>query len=177
VTDTPDDTRTEPAFSLGEADMLSAFLDYHRRTLLMKVEGLGQAQLAQRIPTSTLTLAGLLKHMALVEDSWFTERFAGQAMPAPFADVDWDADPDWEFHTAVDDSPGWLVQRYSEACERSRAVVAGASSLDELAVAGRSRSGEVFTLRWILHHMIEETARHNGHADLLREAIDGATGE
>ena len=63
--------------------------------------------------------------MALVEDSWFTERFAGQPMPAPFDDVDWDADRDWEFHTAVDDTPEWLLQRYDEACDRSRAVVAG----------------------------------------------------
>ena len=115
--------------------------------------------------------------MALVEDSWFTERFAGQPMPAPFDDVDWDADRDWEFHTAAGDTPAWLLQRYAEACDRSRAVVTAATSLDQLAVAGKRQSGEVFTLRWILCHMIEETARHNGHADLLREAIDGATGE
>ena len=116
--------------------------------------------------------------MALVEDSWFTERFAGQPMPAPFDDVDWDADRDWEFHTAVDDTPAWLLQRYAEACERSRAVVAAA---DVARPARRRRAEPVaarsFTLRWILCHMIEETARHNGHADLLREAIDGATGE
>jgi len=177
VTDVPHDPRTEPAFGLGETEMLSAFLDYHRTTLAMKASGLSQAQLAQRIPTSTLTLAALLKHMALVEDSWFTERFAGEPMPAPFDDVDWDADRDWEMTTAVDDTPEWLIQRYDEACERSRAVVAAAASLDQLAIAGRSGSGEIFTLRWILFHMIEETARHNGHADLLREAIDGMTGE
>jgi uncharacterized damage-inducible protein DinB len=177
VTDAPDDARTEPAFGLGEAEMLSAFLDYHRTTLTMKVAGLTQDQMAQPIETSSLTLGGLVKHMALVEDSWFTERFAGRPMPAPFADIDWDSDPDWEFRTAAGDTPEWLVQRYDEACDRSRAVVASAGSLDELAVAGRSKSGEVFTLRWILLHMIEESARHNGHADLLREAIDGLTGE
>jgi hypothetical protein len=98
-------------------------------------------------------------------------------MPEPFADIDWDADPNWEFRTAVDDTPEWLVQRYEQACDRSRAVAAAAASLDALAAAGRSQTGEVFTLRWILLHMIEETARHNGHADLLREAVDGATGE
>jgi uncharacterized damage-inducible protein DinB len=178
VTDPADDPRTDPHPASGERDMLAAFLDYHRATLKMKVAGLTQAQLAQTTAASSLTLAGLVKHLALVEDSWFTERFAGQPMPAPFDDVDWDADPDWELRTAADDDPAWLVQRYDEACERSRAVLAAASTLDQEAVAGRRRSDDApFTLRWILCHMIEETARHNGHADLLREAVDGATGE
>ena len=174
---TPVDPRTEPAFDLGEAEMLSGFLDYHRATVLMKVDGLSQAQLSRTIASSSLTLAGLLKHLALVEDTWFTERFAGRPMPPPFDGIDRDADPDWELRTAAEDTPEWLVGRYEEACVRSRAVVAAADSLDQRAIAGRSRSGEVFTLRWILCHMIEETARHNGHADLLREAIDGVTGE
>jgi uncharacterized damage-inducible protein DinB len=178
VTDAVDDPRTEPHPALPEREMLEGFLDYHRDTLKMKVAGLSQAQLAQTTAASALTLAGLLKHMALVEDSWFTERFAGQPMPAPFAEVDWDADRDWELRTAVDDDPAWLVQRYDEACERSRSVAAATPSLDEEAVAGRRGDDDApFTLRWILCHMIEETARHNGHADLLREAIDGATGE
>jgi uncharacterized damage-inducible protein DinB len=178
VTDARADHRLEPHPAAGETEMLTGFLDYHRATLLMKVEGLTQAQLAQTTARSELTLAGLVKHMALVEDSWFTERFAGRPMPAPFDDVDWDADRDWELHTAVDDDPAWLVQRYEEACARSREVVAAAPSLDEVALAGRRRSDDApFTLRWILCHMIEETARHNGHADLLRESIDGVTGE
>lgn len=169
--------RVEPAFGDDERTMLAGFLDYHRLTLVWKASGLTQAQLAQPLPSSSLTIGGLVKHMALVEDSWFTERFAGQPMPAPFADVDWDADPDWEHHSAADDTPEWLLQRYAEACDRSRSVVAAAASLDELAVAGQNQAGEPFTLRWILFHMIEETARHNGHVDLLREAIDGLTGE
>ena len=178
MTDTPADPRTEPHPALDEREMLEGFLDYHRATLKLKAAGLTQAQLGQTTAASTLTLAGLLKHMALVEDSWFTERFAGQPMPAPFADVDWEADRDWELHSAVHDEPAWLLQRYDEACERSRAVVADAASLDQEAVAGRRSSDEApFTLRWILCHMIEETARHNGQADLLREAVDGATGE
>ena len=82
-----------------------------------------------------------------------------------------------EFRTAVDDSPEWLLQRYQEACDRSRAVTAAAGSLDQRSVVSRRDSDELFTLRWILCHMIEETARHNGHADLLREHADGATGE
>jgi uncharacterized damage-inducible protein DinB len=178
VTDAPADTRTEPHPASSEREMLEGFLDYHRATLKMKVAGLTQAQLALTTAASTLTLAGLVKHMALVEDSWFTERFAGEPMPAPFDDVDWDADRDWEMHSAVHDDPDWLVRRYDEACERSRHIVAVAASLDEEAVAGRrSLDDAPFTLRWILCHMVEETARHNGHADLLREAIDGATGE
>ena len=171
------DLRTEPHPASSEREMLEGFLDYHRATLKLKVAGLSQARLGQTTAASSLTLAGLLKHMALVEDSWFTERFAGQPMPAPFGDVDWDTDRDWEFHTAVADDPVWLVQRYDEACERSRAAAAGAS-LDQEAVAGRrGQDGAPFTLRWILVHMIEETARHNGHADVLRESIDGLTGE
>lgn len=171
------DPRTEPHPAASEREMLEGFLDYHRATLKMKVAGLTQAQMAQTTAASSLTLAALVKHMALVEDSWFTERFAGQPMPAPFDDVDWDADRDWEMTTAVDDDPAWLVQRYDEACERSRAVSA-AASLDQEAAAGRRGQDDApFTLRWILFHMIEETARHNGHADLLRESIDGRTGE
>jgi uncharacterized damage-inducible protein DinB len=170
--------RVDPHPALDERAMLEAFLDYHRATLRMRAAGLSQAQLASTTAASSLTLAGLVKHMALVEDSWFTERFAGLPMPEPFTDVDWDADPDWEFHTAVDDSPAWLLQRYDEACARSRAVVARSASLDQEAAVGRRREDDApFTLRWILCHMIEETARHNGHADLLREAVDGVTGE
>ena len=169
--------RIEAALDDDERTMLDAFLDYHRDTLLWKVSGLTQAQLGQGHPPSTLTLAGLLKHLALVEDSWFTERFAGRPMPAPFTDIDWDTDPDWEHRTALDDDPAWLVQRYQEACERSRAVVAAADSLDQRSVGLSRQEGVPYSLRWILLHMIEETARHNGQADLLREAIDGLVGE
>ncbi|MFL6203915.1 MAG: DinB family protein [Acidimicrobiales bacterium] len=178
MTDPSHDPRSEPHPALPEREMLETFLDYHRDTLKLKVAGLTQSELSRTTAASSLTLAGLLKHLALVEDSWFTERFAGQPMPPPFDVVDWDADPDWEHRTAVDDDPAWLVQRYDEACARSRAVAAAAASLDQEAAAGRRREDDApFTLRWILCHMIEETARHNGHADLLREAIDGTTGE
>ena len=158
--------------------MLTGYLDYHRATLLWKVSDLTQEQMATAaLPTSSLTLAGIVKHLALVEDAWFTERFAGQPIPAPFTDVDWDADPDWEFRTAAFDSTEWLVRRYQEACERSRAVGDAAASLDAESKQPRSQRGKPFTLRWVLMHLVEETARHNGHADLLREAIDGASGE
>jgi uncharacterized damage-inducible protein DinB len=169
--------RTEAALDADERTMLNAFLDYHRATLEWKVEGLRDED-AHRVavPTSALTLGGLVKHLALVEDSWFTDRFAGLGEPEPWASAPFDEDRDWELHSAADDTLDELLALYRAACERSRAVIASAASLDDLS-ASTSREGEHFTLRWILFHMIEETARHNGHADLLREAIDGETGE
>jgi uncharacterized damage-inducible protein DinB len=170
--------RVDPELGADERTMLSAYLDYHRATLVWKASGLTQAQLATTIASSSLTIAGLVKHMALVEDSWFTERFAGLPEPQPWDGVDWDADPDWEFRTALEDTPEALLAQYAESCARSRAVVAAADSLDQRSVAeSRHEPGQHFTLRWILLHMIEETARHNGHVDLIREAIDGVTGE
>jgi len=169
--------RWEPELDADERTMLTGFLDYHRATLRWKVSGLTQAELARTIAASTLTLAGLLKHLALVEDNWFTEVFAGTDLGEPWASVDWDADRDWDLHSAVHDSPKDLLALYDAACTRSHAVVATAESLDQRAARVHRRTGQVFTLRWILLHMIEETARHNGHADLLREAIDGETGE
>jgi uncharacterized damage-inducible protein DinB len=169
--------RTEPAFGADERTMLAGYLDYHRATLAWKASGLTQAQLAQRIPSSSLTIGGLVKHLALVEDSWFTERFAGLGEPAPWAGVDWDADPDWEHHSAADDTPEQLLALYADACERSRSVYAEATSLDQPSVVPDRRTGEPFTLRWMVLHLIEETARHNGHVDLLREFVDGLTGE
>jgi hypothetical protein len=168
--------RRDPESLTDELSLLSEFLDYHRATLVMKVSGLTQDQLAVRLGPSTLTLAGLVKHLALDEDSWFSDRLLGRDLPEPWASADFDDDPDWEFHSAVDDSPSELLDLYAAACERSRAAVAEVG--DVLTVMARpTRRGERFNLRWILLHMIEETARHNGHADLLRESIDGQTGE
>jgi uncharacterized damage-inducible protein DinB len=164
----------EPAFDADERTMLTGFLDYHRATLLWKASGLTQEQMATSLPSSELTIAGLVKHLALVEDSWFTERFAGQG-EGIWAGIDWDADRDWEMHSAVHDEPEQLLSLYRAACERSRQATASAE-LDQRSVVP-DRTGEHFTLRWILLHLIEETARHNGHVDLLREAIDGVSGE
>jgi uncharacterized damage-inducible protein DinB len=168
--------RAEPPDSGLELRALTGFLDWQRETLLLKTEGLDREQLARTLPPSSLTLAGLVNHLALVEDSWFPHRFAGLPEDPLWADHDWDADPDYEFRTAVDLEPQELQQRYRDACARSREVVARAESLDQLSV-GTSREGSHWDLRWILLHMLEETARHAGHADLLREAIDGTVGE
>ena len=168
--------RTDPDTTGDELTLLSQFLDYHRATLVQKVSGLDRQQLGTRLGPSTLTLAGLVKHMTLNEDSWFGKVLLGREEGEPWASVDWDADPDWEFNTAVDDAPEDLVRLYADACARSRAAIAEVGDLDRVA-AKPSRRGDPFTLRWIMLHMIEETARHNGHADLLRENIDGVTGE
>ena len=121
-------------------------------------------------------LGGLLKHMAIVEDGWFTECLLGDDLPEPWASVDWDADRDWEWHSAADDSPEELGTLFGAACERSRAAAARHDSLDARSVRPGS-NGEPFSLRWIFVHMIEEYARHVGHADLLRESIDGQVGD
>lgn len=173
----PPPPRVDPDVQGGEAELLVGFLDYHRVTFLQKVSGLAEGQMAQTAAASTLTLAGLTKHLALVEDSWFTERVAGRPMPEPWASAPFDDDPDWDLHSAVDDEPADLIALYLTSCARSRAVVAQVGDLDALSVVPDSLSGKPFNLRWLLLHMIEETARHNGHADLLREAIDGQTGE
>jgi hypothetical protein len=170
------DHRPEPALDADERAMLTGFLDFQRATALWKCAGLSAEQMATRLPPSSLTIAGLIHHLALDEDSWFSERFAGVPIE-PWSSVDFDADPEWEFRTALEATPEELLARYRAACDRSRAVVAAAASLDQPSVVPDRREQRPFSLRWILVHMIEETARHNGHLDLLREHVDGLTGE
>jgi hypothetical protein len=117
--------RTDPPDSGPEPALLYAFLDFQPETLLPKTGGLTQEQLAQ-LPSSTLTLAGLLHHLALVEDTWFRVRFAGLAGQDLWSSVDWDADPDREFRTATELDPAGLRSRYTDACARSREIVARA---------------------------------------------------
>jgi Protein of unknown function (DUF664) len=167
--------RLDPQPATDERTTITEFLDYQRATLLMKVDGLGTAELAHRLPTSALTLVGLIKHLALVEDDWIQVKFLGLPELEPWASAPWDDDRDWEFNTAGNDDPGELRALYRAACERSRLGVADVA-MDALSAA-TDRDGKRWTLRWVLTHLIEETARHNGHADLLREAVDGTTGE
>ncbi len=168
--------RKDPDPAATERDALGQYLDYQRETILLKADGLDKDQLARQIPTSALTLAGIIYHLALVEESWMEVRFLGLPEREDWAGADWDADRDWEFHTATSMDPDELGARYRAACERSRQVAAQADSLDQLS-AFKGADGWQFTLRWVLLHLIEETARHAGHADLLREAIDGVVGE
>jgi hypothetical protein len=160
----------------GEFEMLQGFLDYYRAVMVRKAQGLSPEQLAIRLGPSELTLGGLIKHLAYAEDVWFDYRLLGKERGEPWASVDWEADPDWAIHSAAGDEPEAIFRLYDEACERSRAAVATVGDLDTIAELP-NRRGEYFSLRWILLHMIEETARHAGHADLLRESIDGATGD
>jgi uncharacterized damage-inducible protein DinB len=168
--------RQDPDPRAAERDTLAQYLDYQRETILIKADGLTAEQLGQRLPTSALTLAGILYHLSLVEEAWLEVRFLGLPQREEWQGVNWEADPDWEFRTATTMEPETLRRRYRDACDRSRQVMAKADSMDQLSVA-RLSGGERFTLRWVLLHLIEETARHAGHADLLREAIDGEVGE
>ena len=167
--------RTKLPFSADERTTLVAFLNRHRDTLRMKTAGLDAEQLDRALPPSTMTLGGMLKHLAYVEDWWFVQGFAGQPAAAPFDDVDWDADNDWDWHSASGATPEELRALFDRFVEASDQVISAAASLDDLA-ARPGRRGEPISLRWILVHMIEEYARHNGHADLIRESIDGSTG-
>jgi hypothetical protein len=170
-------SRVDPPQRAGELVTLAAYLDYHRATIVGRLGGLSAEQAARTLPPSPLTLVGLVKHLALVEDIWFQERMLGRPEPEPWAGAPFDEDPDWEFHTAPDDGPDAVVALYAAACDRSRAAVAELGDPDAVSAVARQATGEHFTLRWLLLHMIEETARHNGHADLIRESIDGVTGD
>ena len=150
--------------------MLEQWLEFHRATLLLKCEGLDDtARKARPVPTSKLSLHGLVRHMAEVERGWFT-RTLQRAPETPYIWIDRDVedselvpldDADWDDDLAI----------WTEECERSRKAAA-AHDLDD---TGLRRGSEV-SLRWIYTHMIEEYARHNGHADLIRELVDGAVG-
>jgi hypothetical protein len=173
--------RTDPPLAASEVDTLRGYLDFHRDTMLMKTEGLSQEQLSQTHPPSALTLGGLLKHAALNDDWWFCRVFEGRE-----TEPDWvpagafDADEDWELHSANDDSPEELRRIFASARSDADAVIDRAlaeAGLDALSVRTSGRQGTPFSLRWVLLHMIEEYARHNGHADFLRESIDGQVGE
>ena len=171
--------RIEPPSAADEVATLLGFLDYQRSTFAWKCDGLDGAGLSATVGVSSMTLGGMRKHMALVEDAWFWRRLSGNDPSSPWDAVDWDADPDWEWHSAADDTPEQLLTLWQESVALSRALVAEA-----LAVAGLEQlsrrtwpDGRSPNLRWILVHMIEEYSRHNGHADLIRESVDGQTGE
>ncbi|GAA1587754.1 MULTISPECIES: DinB family protein [Kribbella] len=170
---------TGPPVAGTEVDTLLGALERNRRTFAWKCGGLDSAGLNKAHPPSTVTLGGLLKHLALVEDEYFTRRLLGKDLGAPWDGVDWDADPDWEWHSAAGDSPEELMGLWEASVERSRAAVAEVltrGGVDQLA-NWQGRNGDSPSLRYILVDLIEEYARHTGHADLIRESIDGLTGE
>ena len=168
--------RTYPPYVVdGERAMLDYWLEYHRSTLAMKCDGLSDEQLRQRaVPPSTLSLLGLVRHMAEVERSWFRRALSGEDAPPIYYS---DEDPDADFDNLDDTDVSEAFATWHRECEAARKNIAAAGSLDDLGTRHSRGTTEPVSMRWIMLHLIEEYARHNGHADLLRERIDGATGE
>jgi hypothetical protein len=154
-------------------------LDRIRRTFGWKCADLGPEGLRQTVAASAVTLGALLKHLALCELHYFVVQLRGEPMPEPFGSVDWDADPDWEWRTSADDSPEELMALWVDAVAQARrgiaASVAEAGGLGGLGQERWPTGGP--NLRRVVSDMHEEYARHTGHADLIREAVDGRTGE
>jgi hypothetical protein len=173
VTAEPVDDRTQPPLVADERTMLDAWLDYHRATLLRKCAGLSDTQLKLRsAEPSTLSLLGLVRHMTEVERAWFRRRIAGETAPPQYYT---EQNPDGDFDDVDDADVPATFAAYRDEVHRCRAIAAGVTLDME---TGRSSSGRgPFSVRWIYVHMIEEYARHNGHADLLRERIDGVKGD
>jgi len=153
-----------------EFDMLKAYLDYYRETFALKCAGLDPARLSERsAPPSTMSLHGLARHLASVERWWFAINFAGLDLPMLYYT---DEDPDQDFGS-LDGDPLGALQTWHAECARSRQIVEQATGLDQ--PGARNRNGS-YSLRWLMLRLIAEYAQHAGHADLLREGIDGATG-
>jgi uncharacterized damage-inducible protein DinB len=173
----PEDRPAPPSIDThaGERETLRQFLDFYRAALLDRAWGLTVEQLQIVQPPSTLTLSRLIGHMTLVEEHWFRVRFDGEDLSERSASFDFDVDPDAEMTHAQSLSIDDLTTSFEAACEDSRAREAAAKTLDQASRRSHPRTGETWNLRWIMVHMIEEYARHCGHADFIRESIDGDT--
>ena len=169
----------EPPVAGTEVETLLGALERQRGYLAWKCGNLNSTGLRATLGPSAVTLGGLLKHMALVEDDWFSVKLYGRDPHRPWDTVDWEADRDWDWHSAAGDSPAELVSLWQEAVGRSRSLVADAladGGLDQPA-AFAWRDGRTPSLRRMIMDMVEEYARHVGHADLIRESVDGLVGE
>ena len=164
-------TTPEPLSAGTESEILGWFLDYSRAVLVRKAEGLTEAQARATVPPSSLTILGLVRHLAGVEEYWWTEMFLGREA------ILWvdDDDPDRDFHPSESDTLDDALAALRTQIAAGNATLEAAVSFDQLAV--RERRGNSVSLRWIVVHLIEEYSRHCGHADFLREAIDGLTGD
>ncbi|HEX2915441.1 MAG TPA: DinB family protein [Chloroflexia bacterium] len=162
------DPRHDPPKAAQEKEMLEAFLDYQRDTVLLKASGVSDEDLRRTPTVSSMSLLGMIKHLAYVERSWFQVVFLNRELSVPWTKED----PDADFRIEPDETTASVLAFYQDSVEESRKIAAE-SSLDAVA----QKPGRDATMRWILLHMIEETARHAGHADIIREALDGVTGE
>ena len=159
-----------PPYSATELETLNAYLDWYRTVMIRKIEGLDPEGLRRSPVASGTSLGGLVKHLAYVERHWFGSSFGGLSLEYPWTDED----PDADFRLDDADTVESLTAFYQAECQRSRDLVAADPDLDRVVPASR---GRMVSLRWILNHMIEETARHAGHADIIREMVDGAVGD
>jgi hypothetical protein len=176
---TNSDDPWEPPLAGTETEQLLGALDRLRTTFRWKADDLDTAGLQTRVGASALTLGGLLKHLAAVEDFTFTTKLSGKPIGAPWDSAGWTGDNDWEFVSAADNTPEQLYAYWGGAVERSRARLGTAladGGLDQL-VHASSSDGRHASLRRLVCDLIEEYGRHTGHADLLREAVDGLVGE
>ena len=169
----------EPPLAGTEAEQLTGALDRLRTTFRWKADDLDAAGLRTSIGASSLSLGGLLKHLAVAEDFMFTVKLSGEPLGAPWDINGWDGDDDWEFNSAADDTPEQLYALWDGAVERSRSRLGAALAscgLDQL-VHVSGPDGRHANLRRLVCDLIEEYGRHTGHADLIREAVDGRAGE
>jgi uncharacterized damage-inducible protein DinB len=164
--------RAEPPYAADERTMLVSFLDHYRETMVMMLDDLTEEQARWAPALTANALIGMINHLAYVEDWWFNECFLGAESALP-QDI-FEADRDAEMKPPADQTVAFTIERYRQRWERSNEIAATAS-LDDVVAHEKMRARGV-TLRWILVHMIEETARHAGHADITRELIDGTTG-
>jgi uncharacterized damage-inducible protein DinB len=160
-----------PRAAAGEREMLRAYLDFHRETLALKCAGLPEADLRRRsMPPSTLSLLGLVRHMAEVERAWFRRVIDGQDVP-----LVWSSDGDFQVaYDAAQATRAEAFRAWEAEIDHARRIERAAESLDVTGID--RRSGEEYSLRRVMLHLIQEYARHNGHADLIREGIDGVVG-
>ena len=179
MTDLDQQDPSEPPVAGDEIATLLGSLNRQRAIVAWKCGGLDAAGLRATTAASSITLGGLLKHLALVEDDYFTRRLLAREMGPPWNAVDWDADPNWEWRSAAEDTPEQLMTLWQDAVARSRSAVAEAladGGLDQLARTTWP-DGRAPSLRRIMIDLIEEYARHAGHADIIRESVDGLVGE
>ncbi|MEV0152153.1 DinB family protein [Micromonospora sp. NPDC050686] len=171
----PEITRTSEPYAADERPMLEGWLDWHRDTLLHKCAGLTAEQLkTPSVEPSGLTLLGLVRHMANVERWWFRIRAAGQDVPGLYDDAE---DPDADLNDYVGADPAETFATFAAEVAAAKAAVADLPVEHVFPRTRRDGRGDEMSLRWVYVHMIEEYARHNGHADLIRERIDGVTGD